>query len=51
MPRPIIPYYSNVSQILQKHVSATLANRATAEESLKNAQSEVQEMIKSYGIR
>jgi len=51
VPRPIIPYYSNVSQILQKHVSAALANRATPEESLKKAQSEVQEMIKSYGIR
>lgn len=51
VPRPIIPYYSNVSQILQKHISATLANRSTPEESLKSAQNEVLELMKSYGIR
>lgn len=51
VPRPIIPYYSNVSQILQKHISATLANRVSSEESLKQAQNEVLEMMKSYGIR
>ncbi|PKL43164.1 MAG: transcriptional antiterminator [Candidatus Riflebacteria bacterium HGW-Riflebacteria-1] len=51
VPRPIIPYYSNVSQILQKHISATLANRATPEESLQRAQTEVLELMKSYGIK
>ncbi|MBU1106168.1 MAG: extracellular solute-binding protein, partial [Candidatus Riflebacteria bacterium] len=51
VPRPIIPYYSNVSQILQKHISAALANRSTPEESLKRAQTEVLELMKSYGIK
>lgn len=51
VPRPIIPYYSGVSQILQKHINATIANRVTPEESLKSAQSEVLELMKNYGIK
>jgi len=51
VPRPIIPYYSNVSQILQKHISAALANRTPPQESLKSAQNEVLELMKSYGIK
>jgi multiple sugar transport system substrate-binding protein len=51
VPRPVIPYYSNVSQILQKHISAALAKRTTPEESLKAAQNEVLELMKYYGIK
>ena len=51
VPRPVIPYYSNVSQILQKHISAALAKRTTPEKSLKAAQNEVLELMKYYGIK
>lgn len=50
VPRPIIPYYSGVSQILQKHISACLANRVGAEDALKAAQAEVLDLMKGYGI-
>jgi multiple sugar transport system substrate-binding protein len=51
VPRPVIPYYSSVSQILQKHINATLADRVPAEQALKQAQIEVLELIKDYGIK
>lgn len=51
VPRPVIPYYSSVSQILQKHINATLADRVSAEQALKQAQIEVLELIKDYGIK
>lgn len=51
VPRPMIPYYSRVSQILQKHINAAIADRVSAEEALKTAQSEVLELIKDYGIK
>lgn len=51
VPRPMIPYYSRDSQILQKHINATIADRVSAEEALKTAQSEVMELIKDYGVK
>jgi multiple sugar transport system substrate-binding protein len=48
VPRPMIPCYSRVSQILQKHINAALADRVSPEEALKTAQSEVLELIKDY---
>jgi multiple sugar transport system substrate-binding protein len=49
VPRPMIPGYSGVSQILQKHINAALADRVSPEEALNMAQSEVLELIKDYG--
>jgi multiple sugar transport system substrate-binding protein len=51
VPRPVIPYYSNVSQILQKHISAAIAGHRSPEDSLKSAQQEVLELMKNYGIK
>lgn len=50
VPRPIVPYYSGVSQILQKHINAALAGHVSAETALNNAQNEVEGILKEYGI-
>lgn len=51
VPRPMIPCYSGVSQILQKHINAAIAGRVSPEEALKTAQSQVLELMKDYGIQ
>lgn len=51
VPRPVIPYYSGVSQILQKHISAALAGRTKPQDSLKAAQKEAVGLINGYGIK
>ncbi len=51
VPRPVIPYYSAVSQILQKHVSAALAGRVDSKKALELAQKEISELIEGYGIK
>jgi multiple sugar transport system substrate-binding protein len=51
VPRPIIPYYSSVSQILQKHINAAIAGRVTPEKALEASQNEVIQMMKDYGIK
>lgn len=50
VPRPVIPYYSGISQILQKHLSAALASRVSPDNALKAAQAEAEQLISSYGI-
>jgi len=51
VPRPVIPYYSGVSQILQKHVSAALAGRTKPQAALELAHKEIAQLIEGYGIK
>ena len=47
-PRPILPYYTQLSEILQRHLSAALSARVTPEEALANAQREMQAVVSRY---
>jgi len=49
VPRPTVPYYSQISQILQKNINAAIADKATVEQALKNTQQEVGKVIEEYG--
>jgi multiple sugar transport system substrate-binding protein len=46
-PRPPIPEYAQVSDILQRWLSAALADVATPEEALKNATEETRAVLDS----
>ena len=46
--RPSLPYYSGVSQILQKHLNSALSLSETPQEALEKAQDEIDEFIKKY---
>ena len=48
IPRPMIPYYSELSQVMQKHLSGALANQTSAKEALKSADSEMHAVINRY---
>ncbi len=48
IPRPMVPYYSNVSQILQKHLNAALAGTTSPDDALSQAQSEVQAVVNEF---
>jgi len=46
--RPSLPYYSGVSQILQKHLNSALSLSETPQEALEKAQNDIDEFIKKY---
>jgi multiple sugar transport system substrate-binding protein len=50
VPRPVVPYYSAASSILQKYLSAALAGRSSPADALGLAQQEVEALLKGYGI-
>ncbi|AJC71974.1 transcriptional antiterminator [Thermococcus guaymasensis DSM 11113] len=49
VPRPIVPYYPQLSQIIQKYVNAALAGSMSPQEALDKAQQEAEELVKQYG--
>jgi|Deesub1362B_J571_1020462.scaffolds.fasta_scaffold00353_27 multiple sugar transport system substrate-binding protein len=49
VPRPIVPYYPQLSKIIQKYINAALAGKMTPKEALDQAQKEVEDLIKQYG--
>jgi len=48
IPRPFVPYYSQISEVLQKHVNAVLADSLEASEGLRQAESEIQAIVDRY---
>jgi multiple sugar transport system substrate-binding protein len=46
--RPSLPYYTQVSTIIQKHINAILAGKARTENSLAKAQQEIDTAIRQY---
>ena len=48
VPRPAVPYYPQISEVLQRHVNACLSGRVTARAALEAAQSEIDQLVKSY---
>lgn len=48
VPRPVVPYYSQVSVVLQRHINAALAGKVAPEEALDEAQQEARNVIAQY---
>ncbi len=49
VPRPVLPYYPRISEILQRHLNAVLANRAEPGKALAAAQQEIDRVVSRYG--
>ena len=47
-PRPIVPYYTQLSEILQRHLNAALSGRSSPENALAAAQKEMQAVATRY---
>lgn len=47
-PRPILPYYTQLSAIAQKHFNRVLAGKSSAERALTKAQEEINMLLKRY---
>ena len=47
-PRPIVPYYTQLSEILQRHLSAALSGRSSPGEALAAAQQEMEKVVSRY---
>jgi multiple sugar transport system substrate-binding protein len=46
--RPNLPFWPEVSQILQIHINSVLAGRSDPEEALRNAQSGIDKVLQRY---
>ncbi len=49
IPRPSVPYYTKMSEVIQKYVNAAIAGRMDPKTALDKAQQEVEQIIKQYG--
>ncbi len=49
VPRPTVPYYAQLSEILQRHLNAILASKATPEAALAAAEREARQLAARYG--
>ena len=47
--RPNLPYYTLVSEIIQRYVNNCLAGEMTPEDALNHSQREVKEVMQIYG--
>ena len=47
-PRPTVPYYTQLSDVLQRYLNAVLADKLGAETALASAQKEAQEIVNRY---
>jgi len=48
LPRPHVPYYSQISEVLQRYINAVLADSIETTQALSQAQKEVQVIINRY---
>lgn len=48
LPRPNLPYYTQISQVLQHYINAALSGKLTPEVALSRAEKEAQNVIKRY---
>jgi multiple sugar transport system substrate-binding protein len=49
--RPNLPYYTQLSEVLQKHINASLAGKLLPEKALSEAEKEAQKIIERYRSR
>lgn len=48
--RPVLPYYNQVSQVVQRHLNAALAGWVSPEESLRQGQEEIEAVTARYRV-
>jgi multiple sugar transport system substrate-binding protein len=48
MPRPSVPYYSRMSEILQRTINSALAGETEPEGAMEEAQAEIEEIVNHY---
>jgi len=48
LPRPNLPYYTQISEVLQHYINAALAGKLTPEDALSQAEKEAQDVIERY---
>ena len=49
-PRPLLPYYTQISAIAQRHINSVLADRKSAEQALSEAQGEIDALQQRYDV-
>lgn len=49
IPRPMVPYYTQLSNVLQKYVNAAISGKEDPAKALNEAQIEVEKIISQYG--
>jgi multiple sugar transport system substrate-binding protein len=49
-PRPLVPYYSQISAVAQKHINAVLANKISAQKALAQADKEIEALLSRYQL-
>ncbi len=49
--RPMVPYYTQVSEIAQRYMNRALAGRSSPDQALKGADEEIAALLVRYGIR
>ncbi|MEJ2104911.1 MAG: ABC transporter substrate-binding protein [Ignavibacteriaceae bacterium] len=47
--RPTVPYYSSISEVIQRNVNNCLANKISPKDALKEMEKGIKEIIKIYG--
>lgn len=50
-PRPMVPYYTQLSEVLQRYINSMLAGKITVQSGLAEAQQEAQEVVDRYEER
>ncbi|KMQ51927.1 Maltose/maltodextrin ABC transporter, substrate binding periplasmic protein MalE [Chitinispirillum alkaliphilum] len=48
VPRPVVPYYAEISSVLQRYINAALAGLMSPQDALERADRAVSKIIKSY---
>lgn len=48
VPRPVVPYYSQVSLILQKYINTAITGAMKPDEALHKAQNEIEKIVAAY---
>lgn len=48
LPRPNLPYYTQISEVLQKYINSALANKISPDEALSSAEKEIQVTVERY---
>jgi multiple sugar transport system substrate-binding protein len=48
IPRPMVPYYAQLSEVLQRHINAILARKSSPQVALAAAQREAQKLVDRY---
>jgi multiple sugar transport system substrate-binding protein len=49
-PRPLVPYYSQISAVAQKHINGVLANKVSAQQGLAQADRDIEALLSRYQL-